>query len=126
VASIFGKNVYAGPGEPYLFGRLRTGGPEPERRCYRSFASFSDPDGNGWLFQEVTMRLAGRVDPATTTYASANDLRARFGAPRPPRQNVRITFKFWMNLHRRMLAGSAQPRFTIIIIFIAFTRPIAS
>jgi hypothetical protein len=88
VASIFGKNVYAGPGEPYLFGRLRTGGPEPERRCYRSFASFSDPDGNGWLFQEVTMRLAGRVDPATTTYASANDLRARFGAPRPPQTNV--------------------------------------
>jgi hypothetical protein len=49
-------------------------GPDPEHRSYRSFASFSDPDGNGWLFQEITTRLAGRVDPATTTFASANDL----------------------------------------------------
>ena len=32
-------------------------------RSYRSFASFSDPDGNGWLFQEVTARLPGRIDP---------------------------------------------------------------
>jgi len=66
--------VYAGTDEPYLFGRLRVSGPEPEHRSYRSFASFSDPDGNGWLFQEVTTRLAGRIDPATTTFASANDL----------------------------------------------------
>src|ERR1700731_3266966 len=66
--------VYAGPDEPYLFGRLRVSGPDPEHRSYRSFASFSDPYGNGWLFQEITTRLAGRVDPATTTFASANDL----------------------------------------------------
>jgi catechol 2,3-dioxygenase-like lactoylglutathione lyase family enzyme len=66
--------VYAGTDEPYLFGRLRASGPDPEHRSYRSFASFSDPDGNGWLFQEVTTRLAGRIDPATTTFASANDL----------------------------------------------------
>ncbi len=66
--------VYAGPDEPYLFGRLRVGGPDPEHRSYRSFASFSDPDGNGWLFQEITTRLPGRIDPATTTFASANDL----------------------------------------------------
>jgi catechol 2,3-dioxygenase-like lactoylglutathione lyase family enzyme len=66
--------VYAGPDEPYLFGRLRVSGADPEHRSYRSFASFSDPDGNGWLFQEITTRLAGRVDPATTTFASANDL----------------------------------------------------
>jgi catechol 2,3-dioxygenase-like lactoylglutathione lyase family enzyme len=65
--------VYAGTDEPYLFGRLRVSGPEPEHRSYRSFASFSDPDGNGWLFQGVTTRLAGRIDPATT-FASANDL----------------------------------------------------
>src|ERR1700758_2826734 len=67
-------DVYAGPDEPYLFGRIRVSGPDPEHRSYRSFASFSDPDGNGWLFQEITTRLAGRVDPATTTFASANDL----------------------------------------------------
>jgi catechol 2,3-dioxygenase-like lactoylglutathione lyase family enzyme len=66
--------VYAGPDEPYLFGRLRVSGLDPEHRSYRSFASFNDPDGNGWLFQEITTRLAGRVDPATTTFASANDL----------------------------------------------------
>ncbi|MBL8540118.1 MAG: VOC family protein [Betaproteobacteria bacterium] len=67
-------DVYAGPDVPYLFGRLRVSGLDPERRSYRSFASFSDPDGNGWLFQEVTTRLAGRIDPATTTFASAHDL----------------------------------------------------
>ena len=66
--------VYAGTDEPYLFGRLRVSGPDPEHRSYRSFASFSDPDGNGWLFQEVTTRQPGRIDPATTTFASANDL----------------------------------------------------
>ena len=55
-------DVYAGADEPYLFGRLRVNGPDPEHRSYRSFASFSDPDGNGWLFQEVTARLPGRVD----------------------------------------------------------------
>ncbi|WP_258192522.1 VOC family protein [Nitrosospira sp. Nsp2] len=66
--------AYAGTDEPYLFGRLRVRGPDPDHRSYRSFASFCDPDGNGWLFQEVTTRLPGRVDPATTTFASANDL----------------------------------------------------
>jgi catechol 2,3-dioxygenase-like lactoylglutathione lyase family enzyme len=66
--------VYAGTDEPYLFGRLRVSGPDPEHRSYRTFASFGDPDGNGWLLQEVTTRLAGRIDPATTTFASANDL----------------------------------------------------
>jgi hypothetical protein len=40
----------------------------------RSFASFSDPDGNSWLFQEVTTRLPGRVDPAATSFGSAGDL----------------------------------------------------
>ncbi len=36
-------------------------GPDPERRSYLSYASFSDPDGNGWLLQEITTRLPGRV-----------------------------------------------------------------
>jgi catechol 2,3-dioxygenase-like lactoylglutathione lyase family enzyme len=67
-------DVYAGTDEPYLFGRIRLAGQDPEHRSYRSYASFRDPDGNGWLFQEVTTRLPGRVDPATTTFASANDL----------------------------------------------------
>ena len=65
--------VYAGPDEPYLFGRLRVSGPDPDHRSYRSFASFHDPDGNGWLFQEITTRLAGRVT-GDTTYPSASEL----------------------------------------------------
>ena len=66
--------VSAGPDEPYLFGRVRVNGPDPKHGSYRSFASFRDPDGNGWLFQEVTQRLEGRIDPATTTFASVSDL----------------------------------------------------
>ena len=52
----------------------RVSGPDPEHRSYRSFASFSDPDGNRWLFQEVTTRLPGRVDPSATSFGSASDL----------------------------------------------------
>ena len=65
--------VYAGADQPYLFGRLRVRGRDPEHRSYRSFVSFSDPDGNGCLLQEVTTRLPGRV-AGNTTYASASDL----------------------------------------------------
>jgi catechol 2,3-dioxygenase-like lactoylglutathione lyase family enzyme len=39
----------------------RVEGPDPERRSYSSYATFSDPDGNGWVLQEVTTRLPGRV-----------------------------------------------------------------
>jgi catechol 2,3-dioxygenase-like lactoylglutathione lyase family enzyme len=52
----------------------RISGPDPERQSYRSYVSFEDPDGNAWIVQEVTRRLPGRIDPATTTFASANDL----------------------------------------------------
>ncbi|MFD8418281.1 VOC family protein [Streptomyces sp. NPDC059466] len=38
----------------------RVAGPDPERRSYSSFLSFSDPDGNGWVLQEITTRLPGR------------------------------------------------------------------
>jgi hypothetical protein len=68
--------VHAGAHEPYLFGRLRVRGPDPEHRSYRSFASFSDPDGNGWLLQEVTARLPGRVDANITTFTSSTELAA--------------------------------------------------
>jgi len=67
-------NVYAGVDEPYLFGRLRVSGPDPEHRSYRSFASFSDADGNGWLLQEITARLPGRVDTHGTTFTSSTEL----------------------------------------------------
>jgi catechol 2,3-dioxygenase-like lactoylglutathione lyase family enzyme len=67
--------VYAGTDEPFLFGRHRVGGADPEHGSYRSFASFSDPDGNGWLLQEITARLPGRVE-ADTTFASQAELAA--------------------------------------------------
>ena len=69
-----GGSVHAGTDEPYLFGRLRVGGPDPEHSSYRSFASFSDPDGNGWLLQEITTRLPGRIDPGVASFGSASDL----------------------------------------------------
>jgi len=76
VSDIFhGAGVYTGTDEPYLFGRVRASGPDPERGSYRSFASFKDPDGNGWLFQEITQRLPGRVE-GDTTFASSGDLAA--------------------------------------------------
>ena len=52
----------------------RVSGPAPDHASYGSFATFSDPDGNGWLLQEITTRLPGRVDPATTSFGSASDL----------------------------------------------------
>jgi catechol 2,3-dioxygenase-like lactoylglutathione lyase family enzyme len=52
----------------------RVSGPAPDRASYGSFATFSDPDGNAWLLQEVTTRLPGRVDSAATSFGSASDL----------------------------------------------------
>ena len=52
----------------------RASGPDPKRRTYASFAEFSDPDGNDWQLQEITSRLPGRVDAATTSFSSARDL----------------------------------------------------
>jgi len=51
----------------------RVTGPHPERLSYYSYVSFSDPDGNSWVLQEVTARLPGRV-VGSTTYTSARDL----------------------------------------------------
>ncbi|MFM0114988.1 VOC family protein [Paraburkholderia nemoris] len=51
----------------------RVPGPHPARASYGSFAAFNDPDGNGWVFQEVTARLPGRVHHSTT-FSSSKDL----------------------------------------------------
>jgi catechol 2,3-dioxygenase-like lactoylglutathione lyase family enzyme len=56
----------------------RLSGPAPERRSYGSWVSFSDPDGNTWLVQEITTRLPGRIDPTEATFASASDLASAF------------------------------------------------
>jgi catechol 2,3-dioxygenase-like lactoylglutathione lyase family enzyme len=53
-------------------------GPDPERRSYNSLATFSDPDGNSWLLQEITTRLPGRVDATETAFGSASDLASAF------------------------------------------------
>jgi len=68
-------DAHTGADEPYLSGRQRITGRDPHRRSYNSFASFSDPDGNGWLLQEVTERLPGRVD-AVTQFTSSTELAA--------------------------------------------------
>ena len=57
-----------GPGHPPIPGL------DPERRSYVTYATFSDPDGNTWLLQEVTARFPGRIDSNTTSFASASDL----------------------------------------------------
>ena len=62
-----GEVFHLGPDGP-------VSGLDPERRSYFSRASFSDPDGNTWLMQEITSRLPGRVDAAETAYGSASDL----------------------------------------------------
>src|SRR5215469_7045899 len=62
-----GEIFHIGPNGP-------ASGPDPEHRSYRSRASFSDPDGNTWLLQEITTRLPGRIDSGVTSFGSANDL----------------------------------------------------
>lgn len=49
-------------------------GPDPDHGSYRSLATFSDPDGNSWLLQEITTRLSGRIDSGVTSFGSASDL----------------------------------------------------
>jgi predicted enzyme related to lactoylglutathione lyase len=52
----------------------RVGGRAGERASYGSFATFSDPEGNSWLLQEVTTRLPGRIDAGGTSFPSASDV----------------------------------------------------
>jgi catechol 2,3-dioxygenase-like lactoylglutathione lyase family enzyme len=63
VSSIF----HFGPNGP-------VGGPDPQHGSYRSLATFSDPDGNNWLLQEITTRLPGRIDSGVTSFGSTSDL----------------------------------------------------
>jgi catechol 2,3-dioxygenase-like lactoylglutathione lyase family enzyme len=64
VSEVFHRAVGEGP----------LSGPDPSRRSYASYATFSDPDGNEWLLQEVTVRLPGRVDADHTTFTSPTEL----------------------------------------------------
>lgn len=67
---------HTGTDEPFLSGRHRVSGPAPNRSSYGSYASFNDPDGNGWLFQEITTRLPGRVEAGDTVFKSSTELAA--------------------------------------------------
>jgi catechol 2,3-dioxygenase-like lactoylglutathione lyase family enzyme len=57
-------------------GKGRMGGAAPDHATYKSFATFTDPDGNGWVLQEVTSRLEGRVEAAATAFNSVPELAA--------------------------------------------------
>ena len=65
------SDIWHGPPFPV---EARQPGPDPERASYGSFCAFTDPDGNAWLVQEVTTRLPGRVDAASTAFSSLADL----------------------------------------------------
>ena len=69
-----GEVFHEGTGGARFGTNGRVSGPAPDHQTYASFASFNDPDGNGWLFQEVTNRLPGRIDPAATSFGSASEL----------------------------------------------------
>ena len=73
VSEVFHEEAPGGRFQPEG-GSGRAPGTAPEHATYGTFATFSDPDGNGWLLQEITARLPGRVDAAETTFASAADL----------------------------------------------------
>ena len=62
-----GEIFHLGPNGP-------VSGPDPDHGSYRSLATFSDPDGNSWLLQEITTRLPGRIDSGVTSFGSATDL----------------------------------------------------
>jgi len=65
------SEIWHGPPFP---AEARQPGPDPERTSYGSFCSFTDPDGNTWLVEEVTTRLPGRIDATATAFASTADL----------------------------------------------------
>ena len=69
---------------------VASAGRRPEHASYSSFATFSDPDGNGWLLQEITTRLPGRIDAARDVVrVGRRPGAARCGAPRRPTASTR-------------------------------------
>jgi catechol 2,3-dioxygenase-like lactoylglutathione lyase family enzyme len=72
------SEVYHYAGFNRVAPEARLSGPAPDRSSYGSFVSFSDPDGNVWLLQEVTTRLPGRIDPGAISFGSASDLASAF------------------------------------------------
>ena len=75
-AELAGRGVDVSEVYHYAGREGRVSGPDPERRSYSSWASFSDPAGNTWRLQEVTARAPGRVDAGDTKFGSSSELRA--------------------------------------------------
>jgi catechol 2,3-dioxygenase-like lactoylglutathione lyase family enzyme len=73
VSAVFHPTV---PGAQFRTGDAsgRVNGPAPNHATYSSFATFSDPDSNTWLLQEITNRLPGRSDSGVTSFGSPSDL----------------------------------------------------
>src|SRR5262249_38532234 len=77
--------------EPFHYAGVRgprLAGPDPDRGSYRSYATFSDPDGNTWLLQEVKSRLPGRglsndVSTLTELLADAEQRHGEYGSTVP-------------------------------------------
>jgi catechol 2,3-dioxygenase-like lactoylglutathione lyase family enzyme len=80
----------------------KASGLDPERKSYFSLASFRDPDGNHWVMQEVTTRLAGRMDPSTTSYSSALNL-----------QNALIRASTAHEEHEKRLGGQRDEQWPV-------------
>jgi catechol 2,3-dioxygenase-like lactoylglutathione lyase family enzyme len=75
-AELAGRGVDVSEVYHYAGSEGRVSGPDPERRSYASWASFSDPAGNSWRLQEVTRRAPGRVDADDTRFVSSAELAA--------------------------------------------------
>ena len=92
----------------------RVAGPAPDRSTYGSFATFSDPDGNGWLLQEITARLPGRVDPERDDVQlrrrPGQGARARLGGARRAREADREGRSGLARLVRRVHGAGAGGR----------------
>ncbi|PRY44578.1 VOC family protein [Umezawaea tangerina] len=90
--------------------RDRVAGPDPDRRSYGSFLSFEDPDGNGFVLQEVTERLPGRVD--RVVYGSVAELEqalrdaaAAHGAHEQELGHADVDWPAWYAGHMARQAG---------------------
>jgi catechol 2,3-dioxygenase-like lactoylglutathione lyase family enzyme len=98
----------------------RVTGRATDRASYSSFATFSDPDGNGWLLQEITTRLPGRIDATETAFASTADpasaLRRAAAANGGHEQRIRMADENWPDWYvealkalREQIAAARQP-----------------
>ena len=90
---------------------VRIAGPAPDHATYSSFVTFSDPDGNGWLLQEVMGRLPGRIDPARERCSrrerSGERIAACGGSSRGARETHRAERRELARLVRRLDGGGA-------------------